>query len=142
MSTKDDADKVMAALERKPDLLAEIKSRLGYTPPPPGILDEDPIIKDLLGASFQAWAVLMVEHEFGQRDEGYTLFLTVNLAKAYKAKCEAIPGVPGQGWSYHLHQVLVDVHVYRRLQLGERPVSVRNSLPATGTVITSYLVSS
>lgn len=136
MSTKDQADRILAALEGKPELREEIRRRLQETPPQ--AKGEDSTTSD---SCHVAWAVLMVEHEFGQRDEGYTLFLTKEKAAAY-ADEEGSTGhcSTGQGFSYHVHPVTVASWVFQFIQGGGRPYSVSNHLPQPGTIITRAMV--
>ena len=91
------AERVLEALEKNPELLKEVKERLNPEPR-------------------TAFAVLMVEHEFGQRDEGWTLHPTYEEAMAHKKEMEG-PGAPGQYFSYEGPRAFpVDVKVWALLE--------------------------
>jgi len=115
------ADQVVKALEKDPELLKEVKSKLN---PEPRV----------------AFAVLMVEHEFGQRDEGYTLWPTEEAAKAHKQRNEG-PGAPGQYFSYEgPYAYAVTPEVWEAIQEKGRVSSRKNHLPGRNTVITPEMV--
>jgi len=44
-----------------------------------------------------AWTCLLIEDEFGLRDEGFTVWPTEESAEAWK-KAQDRPGAPGQWW--------------------------------------------
>lgn len=127
MSTKDNADRVLEALAKKPELLAEIKARMAPVDP---------------RATYAAWAVLMIEHEWGQRDEGWTLFPDKDLAEAHKKEREGkATGAPGQWFEYTLTQVQVNTEVWTLMQTSSRPLySTGNHLPGRATVVTADMV--
>lgn len=131
---KTQADRLVAALRRKPELLQEVLRQLA-----PGedesVDDED----DVLGAHV-AFAVLMVEHEFGQRDEGWSLHATRGDALAWKQKQEALPGASGQAFTYHVSSLGVTAKVWRLLNSLGWLYSKNNHLPSPDTIITTALL--
>lgn len=91
------ADDVLKALEKRPDLLREVQERLSPEPR-------------------TAWVLTLVEHEFGQRDEGSILFIDRDDALAYKAERTG-RGAPGQFFTYDGPEaVQVTPEVYQRIQ--------------------------
>lgn len=114
------ADRVIETLKRDPELLEAVKIRLHVAE----------------GTTFVCYVLLMVEHEFGQRDEGWTLYRTKEAAEAAKEKEEG-PGAPGQYFSYEGPTPFeVEYPVWARLGYSGPLHSKSNHLPNRGTVIT------
>ena len=67
---KPTADDVIRALQKEPELLAEVRDKLLYGGQP--------------GGRVTLWGLTMIEHEFGQRDEGWTLFISKDQALEYQ----------------------------------------------------------
>jgi hypothetical protein len=94
---KTTADDVIKALEKRTDLLREVKERLSPEPR-------------------TVWALTLVEHEFGQRDEGSILFIRRTDAIDYKNERTG-RGAPGQFFTYDgPDSVQVTPEVYQRIQ--------------------------
>jgi hypothetical protein len=98
--------------------------------------------KKALQGPHMTWAVLMIEHEFGQRDEGWTLFATLDAAKDWRAeKNKGSSGAPGQYFSYETPiPMTVDHAVWTRLSTEGELHSRGNKLPAKGTVVSMELI--
>lgn len=121
---KPTADQVIKALEKDPELMSEVRKKLDQN------------------TYYHAWAVLMVEHEWGQRDEGWSLWLTEEEALAHKKKCEG-PGAPGQYFSYEGPRMyLVDANVKAAIKNSKRGcvASKGKHFPARDTIITLELI--
>lgn len=166
MKRKITADDVVNALKKDPELLAEVKARLDFDPEINsggfGALHYASATEHCAGgrndtADWEqvncpdcmrsyprprtAWAVLMVEHEFGQRDEGWTLWASQEEAQAHKDKCQG-PGAPGQYFSYEGPRAYtVAPDVWAKLQKQERLSSQGRSFPKQGTTITKEHIS-
>lgn len=132
---KTQADRLVAALRRKPELLQEVLQQLT-----PGDGIRVPVGDDDVLGVHVAFAVLMVEHEFGQRDEGWTLHATRDEALAWKKKQEGPPGSPGQAFTYHVSSFEVTSKVWRLLKSVGLLYSKNNRLPFPDTIITATLL--
>lgn len=113
---------VIKALEKRPDLLESVKAQLA-----------EPQVNQV------AWTLLSVEHEFGQRDEGWSLFPTQEAARVWKEEHEG--GTVGQYFTYEGPKAFeVTAEVWKLLKEKGRLNSKSNSLPKKGTVITMGLI--
>ncbi len=117
---KEKAARIVEALKARPELHAEVERQLveGATPK-------------------TAFAVLMIEHEFGQRDEGYVIFPTWEAAeKAVSEGNKRGAGAPGQFFEHTgPHTVLIKHEVYALLMKHGRLASQSNGLPPKGLVL-------
>ncbi len=145
MNTKDAADRILDALGRNPELKAEIRSRLATE-----AFTE--IMSTAKPTTFTAWAVLAVEHEFGQRDEGWMLFASKTDAQTYLGQRndddvdEPARNNQEQYWSHHLSSQEVDEPVWDLLvgraarRSGRGVHSIGKALPPRDTIITLDLL--
>lgn len=118
---KPTADQVIKALEKDPNLMSEVRKKLEAN------------------IYYRAWAVLMVEHDWGQRDEGWTLWLTKEGAEAHKKECEG----PVQYFSYEGPLMfLIDGDVKAAIENSERGFVASKSkhFPARDTIITLEMI--
>jgi hypothetical protein len=98
---------------------------------------EVPLPADDSVAYETAYAVVMVEHEFGQRDEGWTLHITKDDAKSWQKQANSRgAGAPGQYFSYEGPiQVNVTEAVWRLLKEKGRLASKANRRPRDGAIV-------
>lgn len=121
----DRADRIVDALKEHPELLREVRRKLQEDSSPD------------LNRNVSVWYVQCVEHEFGQRDDGWSLFYDHDSAFEY-AKGQGTPGRREQYWSYEdpkpiaaTMEVALLILKHKRLcGKGNRPPSVRN--PVSG----------
>jgi len=94
--------------------------------------------KKVLEGPHMAWSVLMIEHEFGQRDEGWALFMSREDAEAYRVEqSKGSHGAPGQYFEYGTPVPQTVEHgVWLRLVVERQLQSKNNPRPRKGAVIT------
>jgi hypothetical protein len=110
------AEDVIRALRKDPQLLADVRAKLGAELPP------------------VAWGLTMVEHEFGQRDEGWSIFPTKEAALAYQKEHEG--GIPEQYWTYDGPTVVRISHPVAELLIKEGRLSGKSRRLPRDEVIT------
>jgi len=111
------AEQVIRALAKDPQLLADVKAKLG-----------------LVAKTHAGFATQSIEHDFGQRNEGWSIFLTKDEATAWQREMN------GGGWSYEgPYGIEMTGEVYAAATVARRIPGKSNSLPR-GTLITMSMV--